>query len=157
MSRPGSTILASWAPDLRPLADLQTQLLQGAGGAGLHFHGANAAPLEIGDGAEAAHLRVLQRQLRVGGLGHHLKPLLLDLESGGQLLDVLARPARIVGGDQLFHRQRLGGFGIPLGVEICRARLGDGPSWLSRWVARFARRFTRSACATVSWRSDSSA
>ena len=35
-------------PRLRPLPDLERQLLQGAVGPGLHDHGAHPAPLELG-------------------------------------------------------------------------------------------------------------
>ncbi len=105
---------------LGPLPHLEAQLLNDAVRSGLDLHGADPTPLEVGDGAEAAHLGLLKRELRVGGLGHHLKPLFLDLEARGQLLDMLARTASVVGGDQLLGRKRVGGIRIPFGVEIGR-------------------------------------
>ena len=53
------------------------------------------------------------------------QPLLLDLVAGRQLLDLVAGAAGLVGRDQLLRRERLGGLGVALGVEVGGAGAGD--------------------------------
>ena len=54
-----------------------------------------------------------------------VEPLLLDLVARAELLHLVAGPAGLVGGDELLGRERLGGLGVALGVEVGGARPGD--------------------------------